>query len=898
MSLAPGSKLGPYEIISSVASGGMGEVYRARDTRLGRIVAIKVLRADLSAKHDLRKRFEREARAVSSLSHPHICGLYDVGHENGVDFLVLELLEGETLADRLRRGALPLDQALRLGVEISTALESAHRRGVVHRDVKPGNIMLTKFGAKILDFGLASLKTGAGHATPTSLSLAPTEALPLTAEAAVVGTVPYLSPEQIEGKEADARSDVFAAGVVLYEALTGRRPFGGPTSAVVMAAILKTAPPSISQLEPGAPRALDHVVERCLAKNPDDRWQSAHDIAIELEWIRDAAIATDTAPPARRPARRERLAWSLAAAAAVIALALATLLARSSRSPVPQAPIRFSLNVPEGTKVAGEPFWSHPSISPDGRQVAFLADSEGTRALWVRRLDAPSAERLRGTEEALAPFWSPDSRSIGFFAGTKLKTIAASGGATRSLCDVPGPAATGEWGRDGTILFAVGEAPGHDGLYRVPESGGAPVRMPIRDEESQQEIGLAVFPSFLPDGKRFLFLDVKSATSGVIYLGSLDTSTARALFRAGGEGQWLDSQAEFALPGYILGVKENTLVVHPFDAASARLVGSPVPLVEGVAQFALAGAFSASQNGALVYLPAGGEGSRLSWFDRSGRAINSVGAPSEYSDVCLSPDGGRAAVGIADPRTGLEDIWIFRFPEGTPTRLTMNPWNHMSPIWSPDGREIVFSASGDGPPHLFRMILSEKEARELVAANGHVQWAEDWSPDGRTVMYVDRDPSKGSDIWTVNVEGDGEPIPLVQTRFNERGAQFSPNGRGIAYVSDESGRPEVYVQPYPGPGEKRRISSAGGMRPRWRRDGREIFYLDPEAEPGLMSVPVDPLTADPLEPPKLLFRVFARVRDYDVSTDGQRFLVNYDQQQAGARIVADVVVNWTAGVRR
>jgi serine/threonine protein kinase/Tol biopolymer transport system component len=894
MALKNGSRLGPYEIVSSLGSGGMGEVYRARDTRLGRIVALKTLRADLSANEELRRRFEREARAVSSLNHPHICALYDIGHEEGVDFLILELLEGETLAERLKKGALPLEEVLRRAVEIAGALDSAHRCGVVHRDLKPGNIMLTKFGAKLLDFGLARLKPEGAAPALGGLSAMPTqgaEALQ-TAETSVVGTVPYMSPEQLEGKEIDGRSDIFSFGATFYEMLAGRRPFEGESSVSIMASILRSEPLPLSRLRPDVPRSIEHVVTRCLAKDPDERWQSARDVAAELRWIQDSMLHPESlSPSGRRAAGHGRLAWSVPAIAGIIALVLGGLWIRSQRPRPPGELVRFSVGIPKGTTI-NESWWSLPSISPDGRRLAFTAVSEGRRQLWIHRLDALSSQPLAGTEEAMAPFWSPDSRSIGFFAEGKLKTILVDGGAPRSLCDVPGVAANGSWGREGAILFAISEAPGRNGLYQVSASGGAPALLHRRDNETHHDIAYAMFPDFLPDGSRFLFGGADAEGLIALYLGSLDGTGAEPLARLGG---WLDSRSEYASPGYLLGLSENTLYAQRFNAEKGRLEGKPILVAESVARFARCGRFSVSDNGVLVYAPAGGAGSRLTLFDRAGRKLNFIGVPAEYTEPRFSPDGRRLAVRMRDPRTGAGDIWVFRFPEGTATRMTSEPSDEFSPIWSPDGREIVFSSSRDGMPHLFRMSLADMAAKVLVPVDGHVQWACDWSADGRSLVYIDRDPSTWQDLWSFPLQGDRKPAALVVTRFKEVDARLSPDGRWLAYASDESGQNEVYIQPYPGPGEKRRVSLSGGSAPAWRGDGKELFYLDLEAEPAVMSVSLNPSDAEVLDAPRPLFHAGSHVRDYDVTKDGQRFVLNCDTG-TGTTPLVDVVVNWTSGL--
>lgn len=894
MPLTAGKKLGPYEILSARGTGGMGEVYRARDTRLDRVVAVKILRTDLSVNDDRRRRFEREARAVSSLNHPHICTLYDIGHEDGVDFIVMQYLEGETLAERLKRGALPAKEAVRVAIEITEALESAHQQGIVHRDLKPANVMLTKLGAMLMDFGLARLRVdkSAVEIGDGSATLEQSAEEQLTANGRIIGTMRYMAPEQIEGREVDARTDIFAAGVLLYEMLTGRQAFEGSTSAEIIAATLKTEPPPISNIASDPSGSLDRIIRSCIEKKTEHRWQSAHDLTLALKLASGTSGATAAAGPTSIPLlRRPWVGWSVASLLGLGALGLGwALLLRSA--PAKQV-IRFSLNAPEGVAVQ-EPFWSHPAISPDGRWVAFIAYKGGTSGLWIRALDSITPQLLPGTEGALAPFWSPDSRMVAFFSEVKLKKIAPSGGAPQTICDVPSHVACGSWNKNGTIVFAALEAPEKNGLYRVSATGAA-VKLQIPKAEN---VPLHVFfPYFLPDGNQFLFLGIADmAVERFLYLGTLQDSSEELRVRLLGN---MISRVEYDPSGYLLAVRDNTLVAQPFDAAKVTFLGEPIPFVENVQNFGGgAASFSISHTGVLLYQLETPAPSQIEWFDRTGRSLGSVGTPSQYRDIRLSPDGERVAAAIAEPSTGEGDIWILSFPQGNATRLTSESSDDFGPIWSPDGREVAFASSRDGVPHLFRQGLGESDAQMIVPMNGHVQEACDWIPD--CLLYTDRDPSTAWDIWAVPIRQNAEPVSIVRSRFKEIQADVSPNGRWIAYASNESGQYEIYIQafsPSGVKGEKRRISSSGGLAPRWRGNGKEIFYIDLAAEPSLMAVALDAESGEPAGASQRLFQLKTQVQAFEVTTDGQRFLVNH---VAGASSVPvmNFVVNWPEVVRQ
>ena len=896
MPLSSGKKLGPYEIVSAHGKGGMGEVYRARDTRLDRIVAVKILRTDSSVSDDKRRRFEREARAVSSLNHPHICALYDVGHEDGVDFLVMQYLEGETLAERLKRGALPRKDALRIAIEMTEALESAHRQGIVHRDLKPANVMLTKFGAMLMDFGLARLRSeGAVFKTQDgSATLARSAEEHLTGDGRIIGTMRYMAPEQIEGQEVDARADLFAAGLLLYEMVTGRNAFEGKTSAEIIAATLKSEPPPIPHIELDPSGMLDRIVRHCIAKKPEDRWQSAHDLTLALKSISDA-------PPPGGVSAGGKVsvlwrAWVPWAAAAVLGIAaLSLFLAPRFLRPVPAAKqvIRFSIQAPEGATIE-EPFWSHPAVSPDGRWVAFIAFQGGRSGLWLRALDAFTPQLLPETDGALSPFWSPDSRWIGFFADGKLRKIAAAGGAPQTICDVKSHISCGSWSSNDTILFTLGEAPGAEGLYQVSAAGGPATKIRLHSTENK-EIRWPFFPHFLPDGNQFLFGDLNDVDALRLYVGSVQGTqewSARSLGPLG-------ARVEYDPSGYLLAVRENTLVARRFDAKSAAYQGEPIPFLDNVANWGgAAGRFSISGNGVLLYQPKAGAISQLEWFDRRGRPLGTVAGPAQYTALDISPDGQRLAVSIAEPNTDVGDIWIFPLPNGNGTRLTSDPSDEFGPVWSPDGREVAFSSSRDGTPNLFRMGLGESEMRVLVPKNGHVQIAAHWLSD--QLVYMDRDPDTGPDLWSMPLVPDAKPSPIVRTRFREAQADLSPNGRWIVYASNESGQFEIYIQPFSAlgaTGEKRRVSSLGGLSPKWRSDGKEIFYIDLSKDPGIVALVLDPSSAMPIGVPRTLFQLRTQVQAYDVTGDGQRFLINHSAEAPNLPAM-NIVVNWPEELRK
>ena len=893
MAILPGRRLGPYEILSAIGAGGMGEVYKARDSRLDRIVAIKVLPTHLADRSELRERFDREAKTIASLTHPHICTLHDISHQDDIDFLVMEYIEGETLAQRLQKGALPIQQTLQYAIEIADTLDKAHRKGITHRDLKPGNIMLTKSGTKLLDFGLAKLTQGAAPATPESQL--PTMKSAVTAEGTILGTLQYMAPEQIEAKEVDARTDIFAFGALVYEMATGKRAFEGKTSASVMASILKDEPPAMSSLMPMTPPALDRVVKKCLAKEPDQRWQTASDLCGELKWIAEGGTqAGVAAAPITSRGSRERLVWSVTVGVLVAALALGAF-EFLQHTPQPAQTTRFFVSPPEmqslartGTVTTGST--APLSVSPDGRRLAFVAGSpDGKYLLWVRSLDTLSAQSLAGTEGASSPFWSPDSTALGFFAGGKLKKIDVSGGPAITLCDAP-DSRGGTWSREGVIVFNPGN---RTALQKVPASGGVPTAATVL---AQGEVG-HYRPSFLPDGKHFLYRGAKgSETSGPIYLGSLDSAERKLLLTA-------DASNAIYTEGHLLFLRETTLMAQPFDLRRLALAGSAFPIAENIqtqGNFPPSGVFSASENGVLAYQGGGATAnSQLIWFDRTGKQIGVLGVPAvAYSGIEVSPDERQVSVSIPDESGKGRDIWFYDVARGLRTRFTFDRTQMSGSIWSPDGSRVVFNSERKGHMDLYQKSSSGAGAEEVLLEDNLDKYPGSWSPDGRFILYISLGGPTGFDLFALPLFGDRKPISFLQTQFNETSGRFSPDGRWVAYSSDESGRYEVYVAPFPGPGGKWQISTAGGVWPRWRRDGNEIFYLSPGR--ALMAAAVNGKGSSfEVGAVKLLFqtRATGQVDRYAVSADGQRFLINTAPEQE-ASVPITVVVNWTAGLKK
>jgi len=883
MPLSAGARLGPYEILSPIGAGGMGEVYRARDTRLDRTVAIKVLPEHLSSHPELRERFEREAKAISSLSHPHICALYDIGCQDGIDYLVMEHLQGETLAQRLKKGPLPIEQVLRHSIDIAAALDTAHRHGVIHRDLKPGNIMLTKSGAKLLDFGLAKMSAAQSDAQVTALLTGTT---PLTGQGTAVGTLQYMAPEQLEGAEADARSDIFALGAVIYEMATGKRAFEGKGQASLITAIMTAEPAPISgfrtRSESAPPAALDHVVRLCMAKDPEERWQAARDVVSELKWIAEAGsqVATSGSATGRDRTRPEWRGWAFAAVATLVALVLAAVHFREK--PAEANLMRFLVSPPD--KMLLE--WSDtPVVSPDGQRYVFAGILDGRRQLWVRALDSPVAQPVAGTDDALLPFWSPDSRFIAFFSGKKLKKIDPSVGLPKVLCDAPSFPGGGAWSKDGIIMF-VGES---GMLQRVSAEGGAP--QPVyQSGKAGAETGQA-WPDFLPDGRHFLYLGLDSdASKAGIYLGSLDSGERRLLISAA-------SSARYAPPGFLIYGHDETLLAQRFDVHSFRLTGEPFPIAEHVGRMAVAQGvqFSVSENGVLAYRIASGPAeSQLAWYGRDGKRLAPVGEPGPFGIITLSPDDKRLAVERSDARLGTEDLWILELGSGVFSRLTFDPSDDTDPVWSPDGRQLLFASNRKDTFQIYRKVLGGGE-EELLFASPEDQFPKDWSKDGRSAVLINE---SGKSFYELPLAGERKPLTILQSEFNKDGPHISPDAHWIAYASAESGRWEVYVARFPSLSEKRQISASSGSQALWRKDGKELFYLTLEGK--LMVVEVRGGATLETGPPKVLFqtplRITATDSQYCVTADGKRFI--FREPVGESMTPFTVVLNWTAGLKR
>jgi eukaryotic-like serine/threonine-protein kinase len=893
VTLPAGTHLGPYEILAPIGAGGMGEVYRAKDTRLERDVAIKVLPQHLSSSPELRQRFEREAKTISALSHPHICAVYDVGNQDGIEYLVMEHLEGETLAARLVKGPLPAEQTLRYGVEIADALDKAHRQGIVHRDLKPGNVMLTRSGVKLLDFGLAKIFTSKRSLDATgreqaaaaqhpmaknSLTALPTVAgsAPLTQEGTILGTFQYMAPEQLEGRDADGRSDIFAFGAVLYEMATGRKAFEGKSQASLIAAILTAEPPSVSTIQPMTPPAFDRVVRTCLAKDPEDRWQSAHDIASELKWIAQGSQAGVAAPVARARVRRERWAWIVAAVAVLAAVALAALVLRR---PAPRAlPIRLSLDPP-----AKAPFESfdHTVVSPDGRTVAFIARfADGKRSIWLRPLESSTATPVAGTEGAIGLFWSPDGTSIGFFADEKLKRVERSGGAPLVLADAPTPSG-GAWNSEGVILFNPRPS---SPLLRILASGGAAVPA---SKLAPKEDGHC-WPAFLADGKHYVFLaDASLTPNHSLRLGTLGSLESEKLISP------FVTNLAFAPPDRILFVRAGTLVSQKLDVSARRLEGAPTPLGEQIAtvDYQHGFDFSVSQTGVLVYRSAS-PNYQLTWYDRGGKKLAAVGEPARYSRIDLAPDENRVVCERLDEDLRHGNLWMLDLARGSASRLTIGASSDYSPVWSPDGRRILYGSARTGLADIYEISSGASGGERLVFGDSKIdKYPLGISPDGRFALLSILSPTTDDDIWILPLTGEGKASPLVASPFSDLDAQIAPDGKWFAYTSNETGRFEVYLQSFADKTSRLRVSTSGGVRPRWRSDGKELFFV---AGSVLQSVAISASPSGGIEAaaPKDLFRT-PQATDYAVSRDGQKFLIAAPVDDEGTRL-ATVVLNWNA----
>jgi hypothetical protein len=845
MPIAAGTRFGPYEIISVAGAGGMGEVYRAKDTRLDRTVAVKVLPSELAHDPEKRLRFEREARSISRLSHAHICTLYDIGHQDGVDYLVLEYLEGETLEKKLENGSLPTQEVLKYAVDLADALDKAHRQGIIHRDIKPGNIMLTKSGVKLMDFGLAKLNSEQVLAASALTEM--TSDKKLTAEGAILGTFQYMAPEQLEGREADARTDIFALGEVLYEMATGRPPFGGKTKACLIAAILSVDPKPITELAPATPPALDRIAQRCVAKDPDDRWQSARDLLLELKWIAESGGHTAVST---QPAEQSMHFY---------------------------APLPFPAR--------------DIAVAPDGRIIAVVGYLESARknALWIYELGSPGARSLAGTEGATYPFWAADGRSLAFFADGKLKKLELSGGPGQTICDAPAGRG-GTWNNDGVIVFAPDVT---TGLHRVSASGGTPTGISNPDVNRGEQSHR--WPVFLPDGTHYLYLGANiSGRKGVdaIFVASLDSNEKHFVVEA-------TANAAYAAPGFLLFYRDKTLLAQPFNLKRFALTGQPTTILTEIQYLpqVKAAVFAASDNGLLV--AQSGSGAALSqptWFDRKGNAVGVLGKPDVYGNIFLSPNGKSVAVDKTDMESLNTDVWIYDLQRESAKRLTFDPALDAVPVWSPDASRFVFASNRSRNWDLYLKNSDGAQDEKSIVGDELGKFPSDWSRDGKYILY-----NRGADLWFVTLP------ELKSTEFMKapsvlRNGRFSPDGKWLAYASNETSKWEIYVTSFPEARGKWQVSTAGGEQPTWRGDGKELFYLSTDGKMTAVPVttganfdsgtPVALFQATPRQP-VLVFDLFS----YDVRRDGQRFLINTQMKQAETQPMS-VILNWPAKLNK
>jgi eukaryotic-like serine/threonine-protein kinase len=890
MSIAAGTRIGTYEVRALIGAGGMGEVYRAHDTKLGRDVAIKVLPEQFAREPERLARFQREAKMLAALNHPNIAAIYGLEQSGSTHYLVMELVEGPTLAERVAAGPVPVAETLPIAKQVADAVEYAHDKNVIHRDLKPANIKVTAEGmVKVLDFGLA--KAMSDEPLATDISNSPTLSMAATRQGVILGTAAYMSPEQAKGKTADRRADVWAFGVVLYELLTGKQAFQGEDVTEVLAAVVMKEP-ALEALPAKTPPAIRNLVRRCLEKPLRRRLPHIGEARMVIEDVISGAVPAE-AVPAARDKSRERLLAVAAAIAMVIAAAGWGAFAYFWRPLEDARAVRFLVSPPESWNLSSQlgPGGAAPfpiTVSPDGRQMAFLAASaDGRTLLWVRSLDTLAAQSLAGTEGALSPFWSPDSRFLGFFAGEKLKRIEISGGPPLTLCDAF-DSLGGAWSQDGTIVFAARRPPV---LQKVSASGGVPAAITSLGE-GEMAHGR---PFFLPDGRHFFYRAYTSSQAGPIYVASLDSAERKMVLN-------VDSSNVLYTQGHVLFLRETTLMAQPFDTGRLELTGEPFPVAEQIvltSTFPPLGFFSASQNGVLAYQSgASAAGSQLAWFDRAGKQVGVLGDAAAYGDVELSPDGKRASVSIPSSG-GRLDVWLYDVARGLRTRFTFDAANEAESIWSPDGSRVVFNSNRKGHYDLFQKASSGAGTEEVLLEDNFEKNPVSWSPDGRSILYRSTGGPTGNDLFVLPLSGDKKPAPFVNTQFMENYGQFSPDGRWVAYRSDESGRNEIYVAPFPGPGGKWQISTGGGDLPRWRRDGTEIFYLAPDNK--LMAAAVNGKGPSfEIGAVKPLFEARPQTGQrypYAVSADGQRFLIHtLPEQTASAPIT--VVLNWTAGVKK
>jgi eukaryotic-like serine/threonine-protein kinase len=895
MALAAGTKLGSYEIAARIGAGGMGEVYQAHDTKLGRDVAIKVLPEAFAHDAERLSRFQREAKVLASLNHPNIATIHGLEQSGGTSYLIMELVSGETLADRVKRdGAVPIEEALAIAKQIAEALEAAHEKGIIHRDLKPANVKVTPEGkVKVLDFGLA--KAFSGDTATEDMGNSPTLSMAATMQGVILGTAAYMSPEQARGKGVDKRTDIWAFGCVLYELLTGKQAFHDEDVTDILAAVVR-AEPDWTALPANISPSIRVLLQRCLRKDRRQRLPDAGAMRIEIEDTLSGAVPTENVAAGHdRPVKL----MAIAAVLLLTTIGLSGVVIYLYRSPGGDAAVRFFVYPPEKGMFSSGARNFHMAISPDGRRLAFAAiDASGKVLLWVRPLDDSTPQLLPGSDDGASPFWSPDSRTIAFFAQGKLKRIDANGGPVQTLADAPSGRG-GTWNRAGVILFAPDI---NTPIYRVSSGGGEPALatklLPLQ--------GSHRFPSFLPDGRHFLYLVQGTGTEPFgIFLGSLDSNESQRLLAA-------ETNALYSASGDLLFVRQGTLLRQPFDAKKLALSGDTSAVAEHVAvPITNLGAFSVSENGVLTYCtgPTVSGNFQLAWFDRTGKLVETFGTLGGYRGVDVSPDGTRIAVHRHDDNGG--DIWLFESARReTMSRFTFDATqDNSSPIWSPDGNRIAFGSLRNRKWGIYQKSASGTGGEELLVESDLPTVPMGWSPDGKFIVYTLRDPKTGFDVWILPM-GDKKPVPFLQSSFNERDPQISPNGKWIAYTSDETGRNEIYVRPFPTGEGKWQISSKGGFYPKWRRDGKELFYMETNASPrNVISVKVNPAgpTFEYGDPAVLFDSLYANSGHgspylaFAVSPDGQRFLIprpagRDDQGTASAPIT--VVLNWTAGLKK
>jgi serine/threonine protein kinase len=900
--LENGTKLGPYEISGFIGAGGMGEVYRAHDGRIGREVAIKILPATFSADEGRMHRFEQESRAAGLLNHGNILAIYDVGTFNNSPYIVSELLEGETLREKIIAGAIPRRKAMEYAIQISQGLAAAHEKGIVHRDLKPENLFVTGDGRlKILDFGLAKLT--APEPVSSNQSKLQTAA-GLSEPGLIIGTIGYMSPEQVRGKASDHRTDIFAFGTIFYEMLTGKKAFHGDTVADTMSAILQKDPPDLADFDPNLPAAFQRVICRCMEKNPEERFQSTRDLQFALEAVSGAGDSRSSGISARAAAEtiittrpkvqtlQGKVPWMIAGLA-LAALAVVSWMyfvaTRGDASPM------YSYIVPnEKTSFQmGDQDSGSLTISPDGRYITFCAKGEdGHKCLWLRPFDSPVAHPLEGTDGAVYPFWSPDSRFIAFFAEDKLKKIDVHGGPPLALCTIGINPRPGTWSKDGVIIF---EPSSTDGLSRVSASGGQDTEVTTLDISRGETTHR--WATFLPDGKTFLYMagshtSAIQSESNAIYAGRIDSKEKKFILNARSNIQYVG--------GYLFFERDNILLAQPFNPKKLELSGNPVPIAEGVQYDAafFRAAFSVSENGTLIYRQ--GQTNveqRLKWIDREGKEVSVVGDPASYQNISLSPSGDKVGVSIADPKSGTSDIWIVDLKRNLKTRFTFSPTSELGMIWSPDGNNIVYSTAPKG--NIFDLFIKPSAgsgAEQLLLSSDQHKVPSDWSRDGRYIAFVTYDPKNKlrSTIQILSMP-DRKATTFLQTSFNVQYGRFSPDGHWMLYTSNESGQDESYLAPFPGAGGKWQISTGGSNGADWSNSGDEIYYGKPDGT--IMSVPIkiDGVNVQ-IGSPQKIFQNQA-ITEWHMSPDGKQFLV-IEGSTAVSNVPITVVKNWTAIVKK